>query len=208
MAPEYRLGATPLTSVQIPTGYFRWKVSKAGIGESVAAPTTGGLCSSLWTPQWRLRKECLGLGGASWTDMIAFVGWVGTRTTCRLNQPALACPQLSAQYLSAPMTGSWPRYRKRREETSGKYRRGSLSDAIDDLHRKYAALVNLFFWNPYLGHDRMTKGIKEKPMKKMSAGAFKAHCLTVMKQVQATGEPGRRHQAWSTGRQGCPGRSK
>ncbi|MGB2641780.1 MAG: serine/threonine-protein kinase, partial [Candidatus Acidiferrum sp.] len=36
----YRLGATPLTGVQIPTGYFRWKVSKAGIGESVAAPTT------------------------------------------------------------------------------------------------------------------------------------------------------------------------
>ena len=26
-------------------------------------------------------------------------------------------------------------------------------------------------------------------MKQMPAGAFKAHCLTVMKQVQATGEP-------------------
>ena len=26
-------------------------------------------------------------------------------------------------------------------------------------------------------------------MKRMPAGAFKAHCLTVMKQVQATGEP-------------------
>src|ERR1700678_76372 len=36
----YRLGATPLTGIQIPTGYFRWKVSKAGVGESVAAPTT------------------------------------------------------------------------------------------------------------------------------------------------------------------------
>jgi prevent-host-death family protein len=26
-------------------------------------------------------------------------------------------------------------------------------------------------------------------MKRMPAGAFKAHCLTVMKEVQATGEP-------------------
>ncbi len=73
----YRLGATPLTSVQIPTGYFRWKVSKVGIGESVAAPTTQknmqfALGSTVAAPQgmsW--------VGGGSWTDMIAFVGWVG-----------------------------------------------------------------------------------------------------------------------------------
>jgi len=73
----YRLGATPLTSVQIPTGYFRWKVLKAGIGESVAAPTTEknmqfALDSTVAAPQgmsW--------VGGGSWSDMIAFVGWVG-----------------------------------------------------------------------------------------------------------------------------------
>jgi serine/threonine protein kinase/dienelactone hydrolase len=73
----YRLGATPLTSVQIPTGYFRWKVSKAGIGEYVAAAATEknmqfALDSTVAAPQgmsW--------VGGGSWTDMIAFVGWVG-----------------------------------------------------------------------------------------------------------------------------------
>jgi serine/threonine protein kinase/dienelactone hydrolase len=73
----YRLGATPLTNVQIPTGYFRWKVSKAGIGESVAAPMTEknmqfALDSIVAAPQgmsW--------VGGRSWMDMIAFVGWVG-----------------------------------------------------------------------------------------------------------------------------------
>ena len=73
----YRLGATPLTSVQIPTGYFRWKVSKAGVGESVAAPMTENnmqfaLDSTVAAPQgmsW--------VSGGSWTDMIAFVGWVG-----------------------------------------------------------------------------------------------------------------------------------
>jgi serine/threonine protein kinase/dienelactone hydrolase len=73
----YRLGTTPLTNVQIPTGYFRWKVSKAGIGESVIAPMTEknmqfALDSIVGAPQgmsW--------IGGRSWTDMIAFVGWVG-----------------------------------------------------------------------------------------------------------------------------------
>ncbi|MGB2625869.1 MAG: bifunctional serine/threonine-protein kinase/formylglycine-generating enzyme family protein [Candidatus Acidiferrum sp.] len=73
----YRLGATPLTNVQIPTGYFRWKVSKAGVGESVAAPMTEetmqfALDSTVAAPQgmsW--------VGGGPWADMIAFVGWVG-----------------------------------------------------------------------------------------------------------------------------------
>jgi serine/threonine protein kinase len=73
----YRLGTTPLTGVQIPSGYFRWKVSKAGIGESVAAPTTEknvqfDLDSTVAAPQgmsW--------VGGGSWIGMIAFVGWVG-----------------------------------------------------------------------------------------------------------------------------------
>lgn len=73
----YRLGRTPLTNVQIPTGYFRWKVSKAGVGESVAAPMTEenmqfALDSTVAAPQgmsW--------VGGGSWADMIAFVGWVG-----------------------------------------------------------------------------------------------------------------------------------
>ncbi len=73
----YRLGATPLTNVQIPTGYFRWKVSKTGVGESVAAPMTEetmqfALDSTVGAPQgmsW--------VGGGPWADMIAFVGWVG-----------------------------------------------------------------------------------------------------------------------------------
>jgi serine/threonine protein kinase/dienelactone hydrolase len=76
-AAWYRLGETPLTSVQIPTGYFRWRVSKAGIGESVAAPITGksmhfALDSTVAAPpgmSW--------VDGASWISMIAFVGWVG-----------------------------------------------------------------------------------------------------------------------------------
>ena len=38
--PWYSLGATPLEHVRIPNGYFRWKISKPGAGEFVAAPAT------------------------------------------------------------------------------------------------------------------------------------------------------------------------
>jgi hypothetical protein len=34
------LGATPLDHVQIPNGYLRWRVSKAGVGEFTGAPVT------------------------------------------------------------------------------------------------------------------------------------------------------------------------
>ena len=38
--PTVKLGATPLKNVQVPDGYFRWTVSKAGTGTLVAAPET------------------------------------------------------------------------------------------------------------------------------------------------------------------------
>jgi hypothetical protein len=38
--PWYLLGVTPLQDLRIPKGYFRWKVSKAGVGEYVTAPVT------------------------------------------------------------------------------------------------------------------------------------------------------------------------
>ncbi len=38
--PWLALGTTPLDHVTIPNGYLRWKVSKAGAGEYVAAPVT------------------------------------------------------------------------------------------------------------------------------------------------------------------------
>ncbi|MGA8028612.1 MAG: SUMF1/EgtB/PvdO family nonheme iron enzyme, partial [Bryobacteraceae bacterium] len=36
----FSLGATPLKNVRIPNGYFRWRISKRGAGEFVAAPET------------------------------------------------------------------------------------------------------------------------------------------------------------------------
>ena len=38
--PWFPLGTTPLDHVKIPNGYFRWRVSKAGVGEYIGAPVT------------------------------------------------------------------------------------------------------------------------------------------------------------------------
>jgi dienelactone hydrolase len=36
--PWFALGTTPLKNIQIPTGYLRWRISKPGAGEYIAAP--------------------------------------------------------------------------------------------------------------------------------------------------------------------------
>src|SRR5438270_245608 len=35
---RFSLGKTPMVKVRIPNGYFRWRVSKLGVGEFVGAP--------------------------------------------------------------------------------------------------------------------------------------------------------------------------
>ena len=76
-ADWYPLGTTPIDSVRIPEGYFRWKVSRAGVGEYVTAPISRGkmqfaLDSALAAPRGMVRVP-----GRTWGNMIAFVGWVG-----------------------------------------------------------------------------------------------------------------------------------
>ncbi len=81
VAPDsawYRLGETPLTRVRVPRGFFRWKISRPGLGEYVAALSTNAaersfsLDSLLSAPEGMVRIEA-----DDWADMIAFVGWVG-----------------------------------------------------------------------------------------------------------------------------------
>jgi len=74
----FLLGKTPLRNTRIPSGYFRWKVTKPGVGEYVAAPMTDKemnfpLESELGAPQGMSWVP----GDPSWTSMIGFVGWVG-----------------------------------------------------------------------------------------------------------------------------------
>jgi len=73
----HRLGTTPLTKVTIADGYFRWRVSKPGVGEYVTAPLTRlkmrfALDTALSAP-----PGMVWIGAGRWGNMIAFVGWVG-----------------------------------------------------------------------------------------------------------------------------------
>src|SRR5260370_20452085 len=59
----YRLGATPLTKTRIPKGYFRWKISKPGVGEYITAPITNE------EMQFALDSELAAPPGMSWVEI-------------------------------------------------------------------------------------------------------------------------------------------
>jgi eukaryotic-like serine/threonine-protein kinase len=70
----HSLGATPLVGVRLPKGYFRWKISKPGTGELVAAPPTESeMDFALGAAQKAPRGMVLSPGG----DWRAFIGFVG-----------------------------------------------------------------------------------------------------------------------------------
>jgi serine/threonine protein kinase/dienelactone hydrolase len=73
----YRLGETPLTNITIPTGYFRWKISKQGVGEFVAAPITDAQMNFALDSEQAAPQGMSWVGGVRWRDGIAAVGWLG-----------------------------------------------------------------------------------------------------------------------------------
>lgn len=73
----YSLGTTPLKSIRIPSGYFRWKVSKAGSGEILAAPWTDSTMTFDLEAAHRAPPGMVYVSGGSWSDYIGFVGWQG-----------------------------------------------------------------------------------------------------------------------------------
>lgn len=73
----YSLGTTPLKSIQIPKGYYRWKVSKAGSGEILAAPWTRSAMNFNIDAAHRAPAGMVFVPGGTWTDYIGFVGWQG-----------------------------------------------------------------------------------------------------------------------------------
>ena len=75
--PALQLGTTPLKSVRIPLGYFRWTVEKPGVGGMVVAPETA---KSLNFPLGLAQKVPAGMvyaDGGSWGDFNGFIGWMG-----------------------------------------------------------------------------------------------------------------------------------
>lgn len=73
----YRLGATPLTNIKIPNGYFRWRVSKAGVGDYVAAPETSKAMNFELGRELAAPEGMSWVGGGPWANIIGFVGLVG-----------------------------------------------------------------------------------------------------------------------------------
>jgi type II secretory pathway pseudopilin PulG len=70
------LGTTPL-SVDITDGYLRWKVSKAGVGEVLAAPETEDTMRFALDSARAAPEGMVPVSASRWGDMIAFIGWVG-----------------------------------------------------------------------------------------------------------------------------------
>jgi dienelactone hydrolase len=75
-----RLGETPLTDITIPTGYFRWKVSKPGVGEFVSAPEIYALMNFALDSEQAAPVGMSWVGGQRWSNFISFVGPVGGYT--------------------------------------------------------------------------------------------------------------------------------
>ena len=73
----YRVGVTPLTNVEIPKGYFRWKVAKTGVGEYVSAPMTATPMNFPLDAEMAAPEGMVYANGGRWNSFIAFVGAVG-----------------------------------------------------------------------------------------------------------------------------------
>ena len=73
----YRLGTTPLHNVEVPKGYFRWKVSKKGVGAYVAAPESEKEMNFALDNQLGTPAGMVAVPGSKWENYISFVGWVG-----------------------------------------------------------------------------------------------------------------------------------
>ncbi len=71
------LGTTPLAAARIPKGYFRWRVSKAGVGQmEVARATDANMAFSLASAQ-RAPDGMVFAAGGSLPTYNAFLGWIG-----------------------------------------------------------------------------------------------------------------------------------
>jgi|ERR1700730_2645040 prevent-host-death family protein len=66
---------------------------------------------------------------------------------------------------------------------------GRLQFTIVNFSFVISPCKSIFLESLTWSHNRTAIDKKEKALKQMPAGAFKTHCHTVMKQVQATGEP-------------------
>ncbi len=71
------LGLTPLEAVEIPRGYFRWRISKPDVGSYLSATPNRAAIRFALDSARGAPKGMVWVPAAQWGDMIGFVGWVG-----------------------------------------------------------------------------------------------------------------------------------
>lgn len=74
------LGTTPLKNVMVPKGYFRWTVSKPGVGKMVVSPETSGVMDFPLRHYLDAPPGMVYVKGGYWTTYVSFNGWVGPYT--------------------------------------------------------------------------------------------------------------------------------
>jgi formylglycine-generating enzyme required for sulfatase activity/predicted esterase len=75
--PWLRLGVTPLDKLRVPAGYLRWKVSKPGSGEIVAAPRPAAVMKFDLAQAAKAPKGMVLVDKGVWGNYLAFLGIVG-----------------------------------------------------------------------------------------------------------------------------------
>lgn len=75
--PVMSLGTTPINELRIPRGYFRWTVSKPGVGKIVEAPETNATMNFSLSRALSAPPGMVYGAGGEWTTYNAFLGWIG-----------------------------------------------------------------------------------------------------------------------------------
>jgi eukaryotic-like serine/threonine-protein kinase len=73
----FPLGITPLKNIRVPSGYFRWRISKPGVGEYISAPIMEREMNFALDAQMATPAGMSRVPGGVWSDFIGFVGLVG-----------------------------------------------------------------------------------------------------------------------------------
>jgi len=76
-APWRKVGQTPLHAVRLPKGYFRWKISKPGVGEFVVALPTRKPMDFALESQQSSPNGMVPVPGRNFVDDIGFIGFIG-----------------------------------------------------------------------------------------------------------------------------------
>ncbi len=73
----YLVGTTPIDAAVIPNGYFRWRISKQGVGQYVAAPQSDKQMNFPLDAEVAAPEGVSWVEGRDWADFVGFVGMVG-----------------------------------------------------------------------------------------------------------------------------------